>query len=357
MIHSSRIRRLHEQLNIFQKVMTANAALMIAGAVIGTWLAFQTLLTRTPMLSYFFTFTLIGIGLSLLLNFFLLRLAFQPLFRLRKVMEQIQAGDYEARAPEIFEDPDVRQLGRTLNQMLDQLAKHRQETSQRILQALEDDRRRIARELHDQTSQSLTFVLIQLDLLKEQLQQGQRTEQLQKSLDRVISSTEEALNSIRSLTHELRPTVLDDLGLVPALRSFVREKVQPLGIDVQIRIVGFEKRLPELMETTVFRICQEALTNIIKHAQADRAEIELREYEHGIQITVTDNGRGFIHRSRRDGQRHTKGLGLVSMEERTKLCNGTFEAVSEPGSGTRISAYLPKEAQLNVGSNTRLLGG
>ncbi|MBI4279408.1 MAG: GAF domain-containing sensor histidine kinase [Armatimonadetes bacterium] len=208
----------------------------------------------------------------------------------------------------------------------------------KLISAQEDERRRIARELHDEAGQALTALILNLEMA-ERAAQGE--EQLR--LQRLRTIAEQTLSEIRKLIYDLRPTILDDLGLPAAIRWYVKESVERQGVQVAVHLSGLERRLPGHMETAVFRIIQEALTNVVKHAGATRATVRVDASAGQITLAVEDNGRGFQAAVTRtasvDG-----GMGLIGMRERAELLGGQWHVRSAPGQGTAVTVKIPLPA-------------
>jgi len=338
------VLRLNQTLPMFHKVVIANAALIAAGALASTWALSHF---HGPLPSGFTPATAVlaaAIGASILVNYLLTRLAFHPLFNLRDTMEAVRQGQLSARAVENVPDPDVAQLAATFNMMLDELARHRRSVASVVLRALEEERKRIARELHDETSQALANLVIRLEMLMESVDQADTrdgAQRLRQDLARLRDMATAALAETRRLTFDLRPTILDDLGLVPAIRWLLKNKLEPFGIDAELEVSGFEGRLSDEVETTLFRVVQEALNNVVRHAGAARVRVVLTEGREGLEALVEDNGRGFDVRSVKPNDPQGRGLGLFGMRERVELVGGTLEVDSAPGRGTRIRARIP----------------
>jgi len=204
---------------------------------------------------------------------------------------------------------------------------------EKLISAQEDERRRIARELHDEAGQALTALILNLEMAE---QAADRIDP--QRLRRLRGIAEDTLAELRRLIYDLRPTILDDLGLAAAVRWYVKESVEPQGLQVSMSINGADDRLPHHVETAVFRIVQEALTNILKHAQARRAEVDLRMGPSEVRVRIADDGRGFdlsAVSTRRDG-----GMGVMGMRERAELLGGRLEVTSGP-QGTRVEAVIP----------------
>lgn len=209
----------------------------------------------------------------------------------------------------------------------------------KLLTAQEDEQRRIARELHDETGQSLTALILNVQRARMLAEQGQPVPE--GEFDRLQQLAESALDEVRKLIYALRPTVLDDLGLAAALRWYIHNQIEPRGVTPHITIRLGEERLDSVVETTLFRVAQEALWNVVKHAEATRVDVELTRDRGRVSLRVRDNGRGF----RRDDTRLTDtlhgGMGLSGMRERAALLGGTVRITSVPDNGTEVVAEIP----------------
>ncbi len=217
-------------------------------------------------------------------------------------------------------------------------ARERLETlSRQLLQAQEMERRRLARELHDEIGQSLSMVKIDLHRIQQLPQLGSLAEPLGESVDMV----ERALQQVRALSVELRPSLLDDLGLVPALRWYVDRQAQRGGFAAYLAADALPERLAPELETVCFRLVQEALTNVLRYAQARQVEVELKLRQAQLQLAVRDDGAGFSVSAALARAAQGGSLGLLSMQERAALVGGRLDIRSTPGHGTEIRATLP----------------
>jgi signal transduction histidine kinase len=213
----------------------------------------------------------------------------------------------------------------------------RGELLSKIITAHEDERRRIARELHDEVSQSLTGLMISITAAEG----IDDPEALRKKMASLYAAAEATLAEVGKIVHDLRPTALDDLGLVSAVRLHARNLLEASGVRLSFEASGFgHRRLPPAVEVAVFRVAQEALTNIARHARASEATVALHLREGTLVVLVEDNGVGFdpaqVYRT---GQR----AGLMGMEERASLIGGTLRIHSRPGGGTRVELRVPVE--------------
>ncbi|MFN3928126.1 MAG: ATP-binding protein, partial [Thermoflexus sp.] len=332
------------RLPLFYKVLIANTLLVAAGAVVGTTLSFRAghelsgeAYHRWHYI-YIFLFATGGTVLSALIYSVLLRWALRPLEQLQKAAEMLHQGRMDVRVPvHPFSDRQMERLVETFNRMVETIASNNERLhwlSQQILQAQEEERARIARELHDEAAQWLTSLLIRQRLLIRNLppQMRPEVEELQKM-------TAAALEHLRRIAMELRPAILDDLGLVEALRWQAEEFQKHTGLPVTLQVHGHIARLSREAELALYRVSQEALTNIARHAKATRVEITLNCTGDYLELTVADNGIGFDPEAVR--KTRPRSLGLIGMAERLSLVGGTLRIESAPGKGTRVRARIP----------------
>lgn len=202
----------------------------------------------------------------------------------------------------------------------------------RVVQAQELERSRLARELHDETGQALTSILLGLKPLEEALAEHPARAALADLREQVVS----ALQDVRRLAVELRPAVLDDFGLVPALERLTSAFSEQTDIRVDFHSALGETRLPGEAETTLYRVVQESLTNILKHANARHISVSIARRDSGVAAVIEDDGDGFDLRTVRD-----EGIGLLGMRERLALLDGRLEVESRPGAGTTVVAEVP----------------
>ncbi len=201
----------------------------------------------------------------------------------------------------------------------------------KVIEIQEDERKRISRELHDGIGQSLFTLLIQLDRLIGEHNQITELSELRGDVSGIMED-------IRGLAWELRPSVLDDLGVGPAIRTYVDNYSQHFGIQLKLEN-QLKSRLGIMKETAIYRVIQEALTNIAKYAEVAEAEVTLKEHLDEVEVFVIDRGQGF------NTERIGRGVGLFSMEERARSVGGHLELVSEPGQGTTVRFVVPKDQQ------------
>jgi signal transduction histidine kinase len=207
-----------------------------------------------------------------------------------------------------------------------------QDALRRVVEAQELERRRLARELHDETGQALTSILLGLKALEERTGDEASRAATQELRELVVST----LQDVRRLAVELRPTALDDFGLVAALERLTASFAEQTGISVDFETALADERLPEEVETALYRIVQESLTNVVKHARARRVSILLARKEGSVKAVVEDDGRGFD-----PAEPAGNGFGLVGMSERLALLGGRLEVESDADAGTTIAAEVP----------------
>jgi signal transduction histidine kinase len=220
-----------------------------------------------------------------------------------------------------------------------EIERYSRDMTTRVFQAQEDERLRIARELHDDTAQSLSTLLITLDLLEPSVPTDDR--EARQGFERIRSIAKRTLDEVRALSHDLRPTILDDFGLEAALQWYADEYTLTFGIPVAVSIEprAHPALLPEV-ELALFRIAQEALTNSGKYAAAARVDVVLSYPNQSVRLVIEDDGRGFDPAAARNPSRQG-GLGLFGMRERAELLGATLTIESSPGKGTKVTAVVP----------------
>ncbi len=221
--------------------------------------------------------------------------------------------------------------------------KSQQETlkllSSEVIRAQEAERKRIGRELHDEIGQALTAISLNLEMIKN------RNKEQDATLNRRISDceglVEKTIEDIHRFSYELRPSILDDLGLLPAIRSHARSFKERTGISVNIQGTQSVEQLDAEMKTVLYRVLQEGLNNVVKHANANSIEIDLKKEERAISLTIVDDGSGFDPDELADIKPGSGGLGLRGIRERLELVGGNFNLESNLGSGTVLRVWIP----------------
>lgn len=356
------VRYLVEQLlslSIFYKVLIANSAIVLLGAMAGTSITLHVARTRTPAawdIPMAAMFAIVGLVLTGVLNALLLRAALSPLQRVQEVARRVREGDLSVRAElSPLADAEIGQLAATLNQILDEVQRYEEQMralSGRVIYAQEEERQRIARELHDDTGQLLTLLLIRLKLLESQ----SGAEALEEQIAELRGLVSGAIDRVRQLALNLRPPSLDQLGLLPALRSLVSTYTANTHIAVKMDLTREPVRLSPEHTIAVYRIAQEALTNIAKHAGAQTVTMSVQAAGDTLDLQVRDDGCGFdLMALAKPAQRATgggmggradaggPGVGLFGMEERARLAGGTVHIQSTPGHGTFVHLTVPMD--------------
>jgi signal transduction histidine kinase len=260
--------------------------------------------------------------------------------RLGRALDHMRARIHEAlgRVEAANEVLEARVAERTLaleraNQALRERAVARGEILSRVIAAQEDERRRVARELHDETTQSLAALLLGLGRAAEEAEPGRRP-----ALEALRGVAARALDEVHRLILDLRPAVLDDLGLPAAIRWCGERTLEARGTAVRYEF-GELGRLPPELETALFRMVQEAFANVARHAQATQVLVEVEAEGGTIHLAVEDDGRGFTPGTpAADGRRH---WGLAGIGERAALAGGRAAVDSAPGAGTRLDVHIP----------------
>jgi signal transduction histidine kinase len=206
-----------------------------------------------------------------------------------------------------------------------------QELSSRLVDAQETERRSLSRELHDEVGQALGLLLMDVGRLSNQLGTDAKGQEM---VQRIKTVAERTVQTVRNMALLLRPSMLDDLGLVSALEWYAREVSRSSETEVEVKAENVSETLPDPLMVTIYRVVQEAVNNAQRHARAKNVTVELRETDTSVQVQIKDDGSGF------DGKR-TRGIGLLGMEERVKRLGGTITIESQPGAGTTIRAELP----------------
>jgi two-component system sensor histidine kinase UhpB len=326
---------------LFYKILLANSAIVALGAVGGTLITIWHVLSFPHDLHYELIAFFGGVGLtiSFAVNFLVLRVTLKPLDHLQEGVDQVQSGSLKVRIPQMrVSDERFDRLISTFNQMLETLEQDAQQLhslSGAILQAQEEERQRVARELHDDAAQALTSLLVRLRLLER----SERPEEARLHVRELRELTAGALEEVRRVALELRPTILDDLGLEAALGWRVDELNASHSTRVDLKVVGIEARLPRDLELVFYRVAQEALNNVARHSHARYASVTLAQEQGCLTLCIEDDGVGFDPARSQALRPH--GLGLVGMRERLSLVGGRLSIESRAGGGTRLVARAP----------------
>ena len=259
----------------------------------------------------------------------------RPVLEMTAAAERLARGEFSAAIPPAGED-EIGRLAMALDQLRTALQgdERRSLLLRRVMSAQEEERRRVARELHDETTQQLTALGMQLDSLSAA--QPQAAEAL-AGARALLRST---IDDVHRLIHDLRPSMLDDLGLLPAIRAYAQAHLAAAGAAVHCEFPAVPPEVPREAATALYRVMQEAITNVARHAKAEAVMIACTTVGHRLVLEVEDDGVGFepalVQTPHEDGE----GLGLLGMRERLALLGGTLAIESEPGRGTRVVATL-----------------
>src|SRR5688572_16176928 len=312
------------RLPLFWRVFAVNASLLTAIALLlivtPVTISFPIALTEAIVV-------VIGLLVTIVANAVLLRRAFAPLGRLAKRMETVDLLRPGQRL-QVLRHDEVGRVVAAFNRMLDRLERERQESARRVLAAQEAERVGIARDLHDEVGQVLTGVLLQLNSIAETAPQHRA------DLDEARQSVRRALDEVRRISSELRPEMLEHLGLVSALTELSSSFARASGVRVDRE---FDTSLPKLapeVELAVYRIAQEGLTNVARHAQANRVTIGLERGHDTIVLRLADDGRGFAATPVEHG-------GLRSMRERALLVGGALAIKAASDGGVEVRLEVP----------------
>jgi len=272
-----------------------------------------------------------ALAMVALINLVLVRRAVAPLQAVNELARRVNLSNPGQRIPGAQPTSEAGELALTFNEMLSRLEQERRESTRRVLAAHESERLRIAQELHDEVGQTLTAVLLQLSRLEARLPVDLRGE-----LREAQEAARESLEDVRRIAADLRPETLNDLGLASALAALANGFGQRAGVDVALRI---DKALPQLSaeaELVVYRVAQEALTNVARHAGSATADLTLVSEGHRLKLTVRDHGRGLP----REGD--VEGNGVRGMRERAGLIGASLKLEPPPqGAGAQTVLDVP----------------
>lgn len=337
MQRSRRTRGL-EHVPLFWRVFILNAVVLLAAVVT---FALSPATVSSPLLPTELVVLVVGLVVMLATNAVLLRMGLAPVERLMRTMETADLLRPGARLNERGSG-DLTPLVRTFNQMLERLERERASSAAQAVSAQEGERRRIARELHDEIGQSITAVLLGLKRAADRAPEALRPDLLQ-----VQETARQSIDDVRRIAQRLRPDLLDELGLVPALTSLVDEFADLVGVDVRPRLEAPQSPLSGEVEVVVYRVAQESLTNVARHAQAHTVDVLLTHENDALLLEVSDDGRGATR---------PDGAGIRGMRERALLVGATLELRSEPGCGTLVRLRVPSPGRRGGGRSDCDLG-
>jgi two-component system, NarL family, sensor histidine kinase UhpB len=315
-------------MSLFWRVFALNAAVFVAGTAV---LALSPAPVRLPVTATEAIVLSLGLLAILLVNLVLVRFSLGPLQRLANAMRRAELLKPRQRL-EAAGPGEVRELVAVFNDMLDRLERERRESGRRALAAQEAERKRIAQELHDEVGQALTALLLLLKRLADRAPAELRAQVLEAQ-----EAARESLEDVRDVARQLRPEALDDLGLVSALAALTSRFTEQTGIPVVRSVNAGVPPLDADEEVVIYRIAQESLTNIARHAEASRAELRLERTGRGVALQVSDDGKGM---TRWEGSGH----GIRGMRERALSIGGSLSISGRAGGGLQVTLELPVEA-------------
>jgi two-component system, NarL family, sensor histidine kinase UhpB len=321
------IKRQHDSL--IGQLVGANVVLVVL-TLFGASLAAGLDLTIERQ-RYQFLVLALAIVLTLCVNLWMLKRRFRPLERLIERVERVDPA--HPGAFELGRDPvaEIDRLADSFKRLLDGIEAERRRSGQLVVRAQEEERRRLARDLHDEANQALTAILLRLEALAQDTS-GERAHEVAE-LKRLVN---QAMDELLSLARQLRPTALDDHGLLPAIEAQLRRFAAHTGIEARLDSHGDVSALGEDVQSAVYRVAQEVLANVGRHSLATCVEVELQAGEEGAELRISDDGAGFDTAAPR-----SRGLGLGGMVERARLVGGELDVRSAPGSGTSVTLRIP----------------
>lgn len=309
-------------ISLFWRLLIPNVAVLLAAGVI-LWL--QPANGRIVVLA-------IGVLAMTLINAVLMRRAFAPLGRLTSLMHRVDPLRPGRRIPDAGPESEVTVLARSFNEMLDRLEDERRDSARRELAAQERERQRLARELHDEVGQNLTALAMRLARIAEDADCRVSVE-----IEEARRATLRTVDQVRHLAHRLRPAALDELGLAPALTSLCSDIAHSTGLTIVRELPSDLPVLATEVETVIYRVTQESLTNVVRHAGAERAEVSLQVAGDGeLVLCVSDDGEGMPVNVSTNG-------GIRGMRERAILVGGELDVARGGGGGTTVRLHVPVE--------------
>jgi two-component system, NarL family, sensor histidine kinase UhpB len=330
------------KLKLPAKLITANCLIILLITVVEVWLSRH--LGGVPDAALMIIMGIVGVSITALACYLILRNYLQPLIEFRKAIESVHEGALPSILAQAVSDPAIDGVILSVRDALNRLEDESLWHTTQLLNSIEAERQRIGRELHDQTSQTLATALINLKLADGCL--GGNISDARKKLTTAKHLIEHSMEQIKICVYNLRPVMLDDLGLAPTLRWHIKTHLTGTGLTIAADFEDAAERAPLHIETTLYRIAQEALANVIRHAHATRVSIRLETKPEYAVLAIADNGKGFDpNQALRSDQKGYSGLGLFTIRERIKLVKGTLNIESEEGKGTQINVVIPISPQ------------
>jgi two-component system sensor histidine kinase UhpB len=320
--------------NLLTQVLVANLLLMVAAVVAVAIAGNPSLDVSThPALALILA---LAVALMILVNVLMLQRRFRPLERLVEEMERVDlarpGANLQIPADGLGASEEVERLNRAFRRMLERLEAERRRTSSTALAAQEQERARVARDLHDEVNQSLTALLLRLEAAR-----ARAPVEVAHELAETKALANQAMEELLMLARQLRPTALDDLGLKAALAGHVTELGRRGKVIISFDSEGDFSGLPADVQLVVYRVAQEALSNAVQHSGAGHIRVNLVRAGDRVELGVEDDGSGFTF------DQAARGLGIAGMRERALLVGGDMHVESRPGAGTRVLLTVPLE--------------
>jgi two-component system sensor histidine kinase UhpB len=316
-------------ISLLTRTFLVNAAVLVAAVVA---LALSPVTVSDPVALHEAVVLVAGLTVLLLVNLALFRRTFAPLAHLTQLMRTVDPLQPGRRIPVYSEGAEVAELTLAFNEMLDRLEDERRQSARRSLSAQEGERRRVAQELHDEIGQSLTAVVLQLDRLCRTAPESERGEHVEAR-----ETARKTLEEVRQIAQRLRPEALDELGLQTALATLAERISEQGGLPVVQRLDGTLPQLGPAAELVIYRVAQESLTNVLRHADASQAVLTLRGDAEGVTLQVTDDGRGL--------DAAQPGAGIQGMRERALLVDAALGIRTSPQGGAEVRLEVPYDAE------------
>ena len=314
------------QLPFAWRIFAVNAVMLVAAAVA---LALSPATVSFPIAHTEAVVLSVGLLVMLLVNLLVIRRAFAPLDRLRRLMSSVDLLSPGQRL-EITGPTEVRELGAVFNEMLHRLEQERRQSGWNALRKQEEERKRVARELHDEVGQALTAVMLQIGRLVRRAPR-----ELEDELSEALETTRQSLDDVRRIAKQLRPEALDDLGLIPALSALIATFAERAGLRVYHRLPETLPPLGDEAELVFFRVAQESLTNAARHAESTRIDLTLERVARHLILRIRDYGQGI------NGSQ--SGDGIRGMRERALLIGADLSIAAVRGIGTEVTLTFKVE--------------
>lgn len=313
---------------LFWRVVALNAAVLVVACAVTFVIVSPRRLTSFAVDEAFVL--LAALALVAVANLLLLRRAFRPLERVARLAAEVDPTEPGQRVPVNGDRSEAGQFATAFNDMLARLERERRQSARRALDAQEQERLRVAQELHDEVGQTLTAVLLQLSRLTKEAPADVRTQAVEAQ-----ASVRASLEDVRRIALELRPEALDELGLASALAALTDRLEERTGLHIRRRIEDGLPDMPDEVELVIYRVAQEALTNVVRHAGADSADLCLERNASRVRLRVVDSGNGL------NGALAGDGGGLRGMRERAMMVGGKLSVLDRDAGGVEVRLEIP----------------